>query len=45
MDPPGIGQPFHVKHVVFMDTETTGLAGKTGTLVIAPPRARAQKSD
>ncbi|MDH3600262.1 MAG: ribonuclease H-like domain-containing protein, partial [Candidatus Tectomicrobia bacterium] len=32
-NPPGIGQPFHVKHVVFMDTETTGLAGGTGTLV------------
>lgn len=32
MHPPGIGQPFHVKHAVFMDTETTGLAGGTGTL-------------
>ena len=32
VNPPGIGQPFHVKHMVFMDTETTGLAGGTGTL-------------
>ena len=33
INPPGIGEPFHVKHVMFMDTETTGLSGGTGTLV------------
>lgn len=32
MNPPSIGQPFHVKHVVYRETETTGLARGTETL-------------